>query len=717
MTRKISNILTSIILTSAMVISTITMFPVTSNAEEYIEEEVMTTFNAMNVNLDNISTVNAFYVDSDSSKYDPRPYSRVTSVKNQGQEGMCWDYAVQACAESSLIMSGQATNSIDLSEIFYAYDRYKKITPAKTFYQFAYGGGSLVSQNLNDSANFHAFALESDFPMPTTTGSAGEVIPDTNKINTYTLTDNQLENYKYIVSRSYSINNYEPTTECITKIKQLISKFGGVTYDFYSDTSYMNNRSTDATKDISFYCPNKKDANHAVEIVGWDDNYSASNFKNTPPGNGAWLIKNSWGTGAEKQEQIGNYLYTYKSDSGSGFMWISYYNDSIGDNVCAMELVPKGTATYETKSLTHKADKAIDLTKINSDAKSWTCDFLNYSTQTLNGTDYTPTTFTTYTFKGYDDWGNLLGKYEIEVVPSQDAKLVIDVDDITENNSNPAGIPSIFLYNKVTIDGIRVEPIYTSSNENVAYVNKGGYLIFSGFGTTTIKGEVTINGTTYTDSFNVTVDKGEISYIGVSNTWYYVKVGESQVIEGVYTNPWNDEITYTSNDNSILTVDSNGNIRGISVGTTRVTVRPKSNQSISAEVEVTVWNDEATTTPAYTENIPVTPVTPTYTETPVTYTYPTYVAKKTVGKAKISKVSTGKKKITVKFSCKNATQYEIQIATNSKFTKGKKVYYGTKGSYTVKKLKSGKTYYVRVRGYSEDSVGNWSKVSKVKIKK
>lgn len=37
-------------------------------------------------------------------------------------------------------------------------------------------------------------------------------------------------------------------------------------------------------------------ASHVVCIVGWDDDYGASNFKDTPPDNGAWIVKNSWGS-------------------------------------------------------------------------------------------------------------------------------------------------------------------------------------------------------------------------------------------------------------------------------------------------------------------------------------------------------------------------------------------------------------------------------------
>ncbi|MCB6994429.1 hypothetical protein LI177_13160 [bacterium 210820-DFI.6.37] len=67
--------------------------------------------------------------------------------------------------------------------------------------------------------------------------------------------------------------------------------------------------------------------------------------------------------------------------------------------------------------------------------------------------------------------------------------------------------------------------------------------------------------------------------------------------------------------------------------------------------------------------------------------------------------------------------YEVVIAQNSKFTKGKKTATITKNktvSKTFKKLKAKKTYYVKVRAYKKSGstkiYGSYSKVKKVKVK-
>ena len=47
----------------------------------------------------------------------------------------------------------------------------------------------------------------------------------------------------------------------------------------------------------AYYYNGTAGTNHLVAVVGWDDSFPASNFSTTPAGNGAWLVKNSWGTG------------------------------------------------------------------------------------------------------------------------------------------------------------------------------------------------------------------------------------------------------------------------------------------------------------------------------------------------------------------------------------------------------------------------------------
>lgn len=99
-------------------------------------------------------------------------------------------------------------------------------------------------------------------------------------------------------------------------------------------------------------------------------------------------------------------------------------------------------------------------------------------------------------------------------------------------------------------------------------------------------------------------------------------------------------------------------------------------------------------------------------------------AKVSVSKAKLSSAKNSKKKTLVVKAKKTsgAAGYEYIIATDKKFKKNVKKSTTTKTSVTFKKLKKGKTYYVKVRAYKKDSAnskvyGSYSAVKKVKIKK
>ena len=80
-------------------------------------------------------------------------------------------------------------------------------------------------------------------------------------------------------------------------------------------------------------------------------------------------------------------------------------------------------------------------------------------------------------------------------------------------------------------------------------------------------------------------------------------------------------------------------------------------------------------------------------------------------------VKTSKGKATISWTKKYGSGYQIQVATDSKFKQDKQSYKTTsykKTSTTVSNLKSGKTYYVRVRAYKtygNTAYGSWSKVT------
>jgi hypothetical protein len=89
-------------------------------------------------------------------------------------------------------------------------------------------------------------------------------------------------------------------------------------------------------------------------------------------------------------------------------------------------------------------------------------------------------------------------------------------------------------------------------------------------------------------------------------------------------------------------------------------------------------------------------------------------------------LTAGSKKMTVKWK-KQATQitgYQIQYATDSKFTKNKKTVTvkGTKATAkTITKLTGGKKYYARIRTYKTVSNKNyystWSKMKSIMVRK
>ncbi len=82
------------------------------------------------------------------------------------------------------------------------------------------------------------------------------------------------------------------------------------------DPAYFNDVSD------AYYCWGEESFDHAVSVVGWDDTYSRGNFVTEPPGDGAFLVRTSWGA----------------SFGRGGCFWVSYFDSCIG-----ARLGPSGT--------------------------------------------------------------------------------------------------------------------------------------------------------------------------------------------------------------------------------------------------------------------------------------------------------------------------------------------------------------------------------------
>ena len=237
------------------------------------------------------------------AKYSSVDNGFVTDVKNQGSNGNCWAYAACSVAESYLIKHGMASKNIDLSEAhltYYMYnntgDPYSNTDGDRTIVTSpkGYAGVGADPRAVELALSTFGLAEESGYPESLlNNGMSGT------KADQY--------NTKYLLTNSKLICS-DNTQNYKDQIKQAIFDNGSVFATYYDQGNYYGDKN-------SYYNPDKKNIlNHAISIVGWDDNFDKTNFNSQPTENGAWLIKNSWGPGF----------------GDSGYFWMSYEESSLG---------------------------------------------------------------------------------------------------------------------------------------------------------------------------------------------------------------------------------------------------------------------------------------------------------------------------------------------------------------------------------------------------
>ena len=247
--------------------------------------------------------------DTVPESYDLREQGIITSVKDQGSDGMCWAFATLGAAESHLLKYYETDldniNDMDLSEEQVGYYLY---TPDPQPLSPTYGDAIIQAKKGASGGN----ALHASFFL-STVGIQEEAYLPYQGCSGFD-SEYQRKQTAYRMTGSETMLSVQTDSERKT-IKKRMMQNGGIYVAFHSSgANYYDNGTTYAyyQSDSSYY-----NANHAVLLIGWDDNYAKENFdpKEQPKNNGAWLVKNSWGDG--------------KLDDG--YFWISYEDTSLGE--------------------------------------------------------------------------------------------------------------------------------------------------------------------------------------------------------------------------------------------------------------------------------------------------------------------------------------------------------------------------------------------------
>ena len=240
------------------------------------------------------------------AKFDPREEGRkLPEVRDQGSYGTCWSFASIGALEASYMTRFGGT--ADLSELHQAWYVYKDPREGHSE-ELNDKSKPVLRQGGNASLSIHFLS------------GIGPASEESLKYDQATISDIERltagrypENYPHPVRLSDAYELGEVTSQnrnaMMTIIKKLVYENGAI------EVGYNTNRNNPGYNMTStnYYLPSnvERTGGHAVQIVGWDDNYPRNDFKNTLEINGAWLIKNSYG-----------------SDWGEkGYFWLSYEQD------------------------------------------------------------------------------------------------------------------------------------------------------------------------------------------------------------------------------------------------------------------------------------------------------------------------------------------------------------------------------------------------------
>lgn len=220
------------------------------------------------------------------AKYSSVDKGYVTPIENQGSHSTCWAFSATAVMETALLKNGFGTYNLSEEHMdIWATTRNNGTGWLRDLYD-----GSFSDTAMGYLVSWQGARLDSDIPFGYASGKTFEYIDTLGKTE-------------------YGVTDIIKLPNDIATVKTAVMDYGAVSANFAANRIFFNENNTAAYAYKTFNSSSQIDG-HAITIVGWDDNYSKTNFKTgyQPTENGAWLCKNSWG----------NY------NSLDGYFWISY---------------------------------------------------------------------------------------------------------------------------------------------------------------------------------------------------------------------------------------------------------------------------------------------------------------------------------------------------------------------------------------------------------
>jgi len=320
------------------------------------------------ISLDNIINVETL-----PSRFDLRDWGWVTPVKHQGHLGACWTFAVMNAVESAMLKKYGVSLNLSESNLIHTMLKY-----SPNGFKVAEEGGNNV-MSISYIVDWFGPVFEENDPYDEV-GKLSQFLPSSDIIH---------------IQDMILVPNDEPGT---SKMKEAILKYGALVAGYHVNPykPYYN------PKTFANYVNESLTSNHEISVVGWDDDFSADNFLIKPEGDGAWIVKNSWGTGWGEE----------------GFFYISYYDKSfLGDsNVFshAAAVILENDVAY-TKNYQHDF--------------SWSGQFVDYTEQYgVNGTMIYANQFEAAAddlIAGVGTYFNQSGvNYTVEIYVNEELKLI-----------------------------------------------------------------------------------------------------------------------------------------------------------------------------------------------------------------------------------------------------------------------------------------------------